>query len=165
METSGEQIQAFDLGVTWNPGSPRPVLLQSDTVTILLFYLPDGINWSEPSPDADLGGEELAVVTFHGCSRVTFGHPNEEVLHGHRLWPKGLRYNGAHEVLNSAWIAELEQVNAVHPRHDPRRWRKLRHFILTFQDSTFECVAEGFEVSVSSRPLEALVSELARRLY
>jgi hypothetical protein len=35
---------------------------------------------------------------------------------------------------------ELERRNSVHPRHDPTSYRRRRHFVFTFQDSTLECV-------------------------
>jgi len=32
--------------------------------------------------------------------------------------------------------------------HDPKRFEALAHYIFTFHDSTFECVAESFESTV-----------------
>ncbi len=40
-------------------------------------------------------------------------------------------------------------MNSVHPRHTPEWFfERKRHFIFAFHDSTFECVAESFEVEV-----------------
>jgi hypothetical protein len=74
--------------------------------------------------------------------------PHDEALHGHPLSPRGLSHYDAYEVMESSWIRALERVNSVHERHDASRYRGLRHFILTFHDSTFECVARTFSVSI-----------------
>jgi len=38
-------------------------------------------------------------------------------------------------------------MNAVHPRHSDAHFAALRHFVLTFHDATFECVAASYSVS------------------
>jgi hypothetical protein len=43
-------------------------------------------------------------------------------------------------------------MNSVHYRHDPERFRVLNHYILSFHDSTFECVAEGVLFSLVPGP-------------
>jgi hypothetical protein len=57
-------------------------------------------------------------------------------LHG-----RGLRPYAAHVVEGSSWIAELETRNRVHPYHRPEAFASLRHYLLTFHDETFECLA------------------------
>lgn len=111
----------------------------SERATLLAYWLAEGA--------ALLGdGESVAIVRFVGCSAVMFGPPNDEVLHGHLLARRGLSYDGAFEVLHSSWIRGLAQMNRVHPRHQPERFASLRHFILTFHDSTLECVAHDVEL-------------------
>jgi hypothetical protein len=75
------------------------------------------------------------------------GPPNDEALLGHPLAARGLSHYGAYEVIDSSWIRKLERMNSVHDRHDSSRFFKdKRHFVFTFHDSTFECIARGFEV-------------------
>jgi hypothetical protein len=39
-------------------------------------------------------------------------------------------------------------MNSVHPQHNRERFlARKRHFIFAFHDSTFECIAEAFEIS------------------
>ena len=90
-------------------------------------------------------GETMAVVRFVGCRAHMFGPPNDEAFAGHPLAGRGLRPYGAFLVQNSSWLRGLERMNAVHPRHNPERFRELKHFVLTFHDSTFECIARGAE--------------------
>jgi len=39
-------------------------------------------------------------------------------------------------------------MNYVHPRNEPAVFDKLHHYIFTFHDSTFECVAQSYTSSV-----------------
>src|SRR5262249_17748356 len=72
-----------------------------------------------------------------------FGPPNDEALSGHPLYRKGLRHYGVCEVKNSSWVRALERMNRVHPSHHPRMFSRYRHFVFTFHDTTFECIAGG----------------------
>jgi hypothetical protein len=74
------------------------------------------------------------------------GAPNNEALSGHPLYSRGLGYYGIYEIIESSWIRSLERMNRVHPSHKPRHFEELRHFVFTFHDDTFECVARGVEL-------------------
>jgi len=39
-------------------------------------------------------------------------------------------------------------MNSVHRCHDPETFKALTHYIFTFHDSTFECVAASFTFTV-----------------
>ena len=136
--------QRVDLGVTWDAGAPRPVLL-SGLRTFVAFYLTvhdpvaDRANPRVRGPRADHG---IAVVEFKRVTSIKVGSPNDEVLRGHPLWGSGLEFYSAHEVENSPWIAELAEVDRAHERFDESQWSGRRHFVLTFHDETVECVAK-----------------------
>ena len=89
------------------------------------------------------GGEQYAIVKFIGPRAHYFGSPSDETIRGHPLWELGLRPYGVFEVRKSSWIRALERMNRVHPNHNPSRFAALRHFVFTFHDNTFECVANG----------------------
>ena len=95
------------------------------------------IDWDTAKPE-DLGDEH--VVVLDGVHSVMFGSPNDEALHGHPLADRGLGAYAAHEVVSSSWIRGLERMNRAHSVHSAAACARLRHFILTFHDSTFECV-------------------------
>jgi hypothetical protein len=59
----------------------------------------------------------------------------------------------------------MEVANRVHPRHNPAQFADLRHFVLQFQDSTFECAAKGYRVETASGPLDAVATRLVVRLF
>ena len=90
----------------------------------------------------------IAVVTFADARAHTFGMPNDEALRGHPLFERGVGFYGAFQVENSSWIRALERINSVHPMHQPGFEDRLTHYVLTFHDSTFECVASEFSVEV-----------------
>ena len=58
---------------------------------------------------------------------------------------------------------QLERMNSVHALHNPERFSRLVHFVFSFHDSTFECVADDVEIAVHplSEPL-TLAVELFR---
>jgi hypothetical protein len=105
---------------------------------------------------------KVAVVYFRLYDCFTFGSPGDETLIGHRLFGRGLGFYSTHRVENSAWIAQLERQNSVHPQHDKERFLLNKtHYIITFHDTTFECVVnEGgswpTEVSVFNDHDEAI---------
>jgi hypothetical protein len=131
-------------------GAPLPLVV-SDESNLILAYLV-----SEPDPDwdgsyttvvsADSDDMAVALIRFRMAIAHMFGPPNDEAFEGHPLASRGLRPYAAFEIHQSSWIRRLERMNAVHPRHDPQRFMAgLRHFVFTFHDSTFECIAEWFE--------------------
>ena len=130
-----EHASVIELGVRWDPGATSPHLLQSERRTLLAFY----IGPTDPAYTDVLA--DVGVIEWRRCRGAILGSPNIDALHGHRLWHKGLReagHYGAAEVRNSAWIAATLRVLSAHEGYDSARWRGLRHFILSFHDSTFE---------------------------
>ena len=90
---------------------------------------------------APISGSGRATVEFEGCRKIILGAPNDEALGGHRLAQHGLVAFAFHEVTSSDLIAELVDRNRVHQRHSDALFSGLRHFLATFKDETFECVA------------------------
>lgn len=161
---SAEKVVALEGFPQSSVGAPCPAIVATEHSLAVLFYV------EEPDPNWDgtyvrmLGvessGEPSAVVTFERPSIHTFGPPNDEAFAGHRLASKGLRPYGAFEILNSQWIRQLEKMNSVHPRHDPKMYMEgKRHFILTFHDTTFECVARGYSIELARASIKELLAK------
>ena len=120
-------------------GSPFPVVVAREH-DVLLSYCIETVSEAET----------VAIVKFEGCYAHLFGPPNDEALSGHALYKRGLKPYSAFEIENSSWVKEYERMNSVHPRHDKDAFKKgKRHFIFTFHDSTFECIARDFKVEVT----------------
>lgn len=128
-----DNVVSLDTLPLHSPGSPAPLVLANDTGVVVAY---------EVAP----GGEETVIVRFVHPRAHTFGPPNDESLAGHPLANRGLKPYGIFEVIGSSWIRSLERANRIHPRHDPRPFARLRHFVFTFHDNTFECVAEAVEI-------------------
>jgi hypothetical protein len=102
------------------------------------------------------------IVQFIGCYPLAFGPPNDEAIEGHPFYKLGVGPYGCYEIINSPWDRALERANRVHHRHDPNAPRLGRHFILTFHDSTFECIACDFKVHATITERNQVMEEMLR---
>ncbi len=137
-------------------GAPEPIVLCDESKILLAYFMRN----TEPGPL----GEHLALVEFNRYWSFMFGMPNDEAFAGHPLQSRGLHPYGAFQIDNSSWIRQLERMNSVHPYHDPESFKRYKHYIFAFHDSTFECVAEGFSVSEQKGPLASLLGIMQTRL-
>jgi hypothetical protein len=131
-----DEVLNFDGLPYHSAGAPEPQLLANDYSLVLAY---------ETAPS----GEEYAIVKFAHPHAHYFGSPNDEALSGHPLAKRGLRAYGIFEIRNSSWIRAMERMNRVHVHHDARRFDALRHFVFTFHDTTFECVANGVSLAAT----------------
>src|SRR5512134_3046796 len=93
-----------------------------------------------------------------------FGPPNDEAFGGHPLAKRGLRPYSAAEVHKSSWLKLRIKMNSVHHRHSDALFAGLRHFIIAFHDSTFECLARAFTVSMFRGSINNAVAHMASML-
>lgn len=112
------------------------------------------------APVARDASGEIAAIDFLLSRAHSLGAPNDEALSGHPLAARGLGPYSAHEVIDSSWIRALEMQNRVHSGHSAALFAHLRHFIFTFQDATFECVARDLRVYLRERAV-ALLRDVA----
>jgi hypothetical protein len=122
-----------------DPGAPLPSVLVDESRLVLSYWLPSSPPHDASSP-MDCGFVRFDQVRIH-----LFGAPNDETLTGHALWGRGLGHYGVYQIKHSSLVRRLERMNAVHPRHTATAFDRLQHYIFTFHDSTFECVAEQLE--------------------
>ena len=156
--------------VPWDTGAPLPHVVASGHKAYLLYLV------SEPDPDWDGSyvtvvdpaipeALPIALVAFTGYYDLRFGGPNDEVFEGHPLYGKGLEAYGAHLIANSRWLAELEQINAVHSNYSPAVWKDRRHYLLLFHDEMFECIAEGHAIEVFRKSFADVLAIATARLF
>ena len=135
------------------PGSPMPAILCDEHQLHLAFLLSDTSDDDDPT-------DACAIVTFRSCRRHTLGGLSDETFGLHPLAKNGLKIYAAMEVVNSSWISALKtEQDALYP-NKPMQIENLRHFILTFHDSCFECLAMDYAVMVmrANNPAQALWS-------
>lgn len=159
----------LDLGFRWDAGAPEPHIVCSDGRAVLICYVGepdaawDGTSVTVTSP-ADAQESLFAVIEFEGCSSVRFGHPNDEVMAGHPLHGRGLEPYAAHEVHNSALLAEHARINSVHPRHSAARWAAVRHYFLAFHDDVVEVLADGIRARTVRGTMRGLLADATHAL-
>jgi hypothetical protein len=151
-----EYAEALALDIAWDSAAPLPHLLCAEGMAFVLFYLrrpgsgaPSG--QSLPVSARDQGG--LGVIEFTEVRLVKFGGPNDEGLYRHRLYGKGLDFYAAHQVVGSTWAAD----NGLRPGG-------ASHYVLTFQDSTLECLAGGMRTERAHASMAEALAALASRL-
>jgi hypothetical protein len=150
-------------------GAPLPVLLMDEYTLVLASCLElegppgwDGETARVVSPLTD--DMQVALLRFSPYGPFMFGPPNDENIEDHPLGSRGLKAYGAYRVESSSWIRTLERMNSVHPEHNPRAYDDLIHYIFTFHDSTFECVARALELSQHRGPLKSAIPKMQELL-
>jgi len=151
-------------------GAPLPVVV-ADEHTVMLAYHSSAKPTLEElaeidSPrvvDAKSEGT-IVIVSFVGAYASFLGPPNDEAFDGHPLADRGLHPYGAFEVECSSWIREAERRNRVHPFHRAEEFDTLHHFIFAFHDTTFEALADQFDLRVMVGSITTALHEMATRL-
>lgn len=87
------------------------------------------------------------IIEFKQCRFSRTGPPSDETIAGHPYYKYGMNSCGFYELESSDLIQSLINVDQIHSRHNLARWKTYKHFILTFHDSIFECVATEFEIN------------------
>jgi hypothetical protein len=167
-QAKGDRLQELTSLPPLDSGAPLPSLVTDDSHLLLAYMVSqhdspsDGAQprlVSASSPD-----KQIAIVRFQTPYGHSFGPPNDEALAGHPLSSHGLKPYSWFEVLESSWIQSLQEMNSVHPRHRPESFKTYHHYIATFHDSTFECVARGFGVIPHSGSMRSAVERMAQFL-
>lgn len=152
-------IKEIEGVIEMEPGAPCPVLVATDSSTSVSFYkLAEDVM-------VDLSEIEIYTVIFDSCIYHQFGAPNDETLSGHPYYALGLGAYGFYEVENSDLIKHLERINSVHPYHNKSRWKEYSHYIITFHDNMFECVATGYNISVSTGTPARIAKDFLQEEY
>jgi hypothetical protein len=129
-------------------GAPCPIVFATEHSVHLAYFIENEPDWNTVREIDENTKESVALVKFKNPHAHMFGPPNDEAFSGHPLASRGLRPYSVTEIQNSSWLRRLERMNAVHPYHKPERFSAYRHFVFAFHDSTFECIAEDFSVSI-----------------
>jgi hypothetical protein len=150
-------------------GAPLPLVMSNEHV-LLLAYVMEGESYEWDGrvlSDADLAMfvEYVALIEFERYRSYTFGSPNDEAISGHPLYGRGLRPYSAFEVKGSSWVRQLERMNSVHLHHNPEWFKALHHYVFTFHDSMFECVAAGYKITEREGAIAELMPEMQSRLH
>jgi hypothetical protein len=119
--------------------NPLPIVLAKDG-TVVLSYMA-----YVARRDAHV------IVSFHVAYEHRFGPPDRRGLAAHPLAGRGLKADGVFEVKDSSWASGSSG-------------GKGKHYIFTFRDAVFECLADGYGAETIDEDDDA-VRQMARRLY
>ncbi|WP_143822972.1 hypothetical protein [Mucilaginibacter sp. MD40] len=156
------QIVEITGAFSMDTGAPEPFLVSNENKVGLLFHAAEE---DEYLNTATAYLPLLVISKFSKCLKFSLGSPNDETLSGHPLYKHGLNSYGLFEVKGSPLIDDLKAINSVHPYYNKELYEAARHFIITFHDSTFECVAESYQVTVKRAPVAVARMELMDALH
>jgi hypothetical protein len=111
--------------------APEPFVVANERRVVIAYRIAE-IDFERFGPFDD-DDDPFCVVEFSAAAFHQFGPPGDAGLYAHPLAPQGLRGYTAHEIVNSSLVTDSWGPAAA---QDGRR-----HYVLTFQDSTYECVA------------------------
>jgi hypothetical protein len=133
-----DRIVELDLGCVPAAGVSEAVLVQTEYSVLLTF------NAMRPGVGGKWEEAGTALAEFPGCLLTRFGYPNDEARFEIPRYA-GVSY-GLYEVLGCSWLEDVNRQNrSSFPRHGG--WAA-RHFLFSFHDSTFECLASDVRLTV-----------------
>ncbi len=127
-------------------GAPSPTIISNDTELFIVFYMDidDMLALHQRNIIYDSG---VVVFKFDKYIKYTFGMPGNETIQGHPYSKLGIKSYSFYELKNSDFIKELQNIDKIHPYYNQEKWYKYKHYILTFHDNMFECIAQGFTIN------------------
>ncbi|NPT47677.1 hypothetical protein GNZ12_41580 [Paraburkholderia sp. 1N] len=114
----------------------EPFIVASDRRVILAYPIAEA-DFERFGP-FDSDDDPYCTVLFPDAVFHRLGPPGDVDLEIHPLASLGLSGYSVHEVMDSSLAAEISAVTS----HESVR----RHFVITFQGTTFECVASDYTV-------------------
>ena len=113
--------------------------------------------WMLDEPPFEPTTAPLAILRFDEVYLQCSGPPlhysgpaEHEALVGHPLLGRGRFARGVFRVNQSSLVRHFERMNSVHPYHDQPKLDAVTHYIFTFDDSTFECIAGSVYAAVEN---------------
>ena len=160
----------IDYPYPWDTGAPLPHVISNGYKTFLIYYVGEHNSKWNPSnkniTDLNTGHDDItALVKFINCYNYKFGGINDEVIHGHPLYKHGLEAYEAHIIINSKWLKEQESINSVHSNYSHTLWENYKHYIFTFHDEIFECIASDYKVDIFKGRICSVFSEATNKLF
>lgn len=146
-------------------GAPSPTIVSNDNELLITFYVDKESLFVEPQQRDTFYDTGVVTLRFKLALKYTFGLPNDETMHGHPYSRLGMRPYSFYELKDSDLIASMQKINSVHPYHNPETWKECRHYIITFHDNMFECVASGFEIREENVSLHDQAATMLNELF
>ena len=127
-------------------GAPSPIILSNDNDLFVAFYVDMDDLFSVPQERNVIYDTGIFSLKFKSFLKYTFGMPGNETIQGHPYAKLGMRSYSFYELKDSDLIKSLQDIDRFHPYYDGRKWKKYKHYIITFHDNMFECIAQDFSL-------------------
>jgi hypothetical protein len=127
-------------------GSPSPTILSNDNELFIAFYADKQNSSGIPQARNIIYDTGIFALKFKVYLKYTFGLPGEETIQGHPYSKLGMKSYSFYELKDSDLIKSLQNIEKAHPQYNSKKWEMYRHYILTFHDNMFECIAQDFEI-------------------
>ena len=150
-------------------GSPSPIIISNDNELFIAFYADRDSNSFEPYERDTFLDTGIFALKFKIYLKYMFGLPSNETIQGHPYSKLGMKSFTFYELKNSPVIKELQEIEKIHPYYNSEKWKKYKHFIITFHDNMFECIAQDFEIRQKDTSLHnqaaIMLNELSTRNF
>lgn len=128
-------------------GAPTPTIISNDSNLYIMFYAGRSDSNAEVLQERNsVYDKGIYILKFNLFLKYNFGIPGNEIIIGHPYAKLGLQSYAFYELEDSDWIKELMEIESVHPYFNKDKWIGYKHYILTFHDNMFECIARDFEI-------------------
>lgn len=144
-------------------GAPSPMVISNDSELFVSFYA-NKTSGQIPQERNIVYDTGIVVLKFKTFLKFNFGMPGTETIHGHPYHKLGLRSCSFYEMLDSDLMKELQKIDQVHPYYNSEKWKDFKHYILTFHDNMFECIAKEFEVNETNESVYQQTSIILNQL-
>ena len=111
-----------------------------------------------------------AIIQLIGCQAKTFTYSTADTFSELPRFYGDLDPGSIYEIKNSAWVTQVTEnaasltVDVKGPSKAKQRskpkTRPLKHFVFTFFETTFQCVAEGLRSEIRTDPFGLIASDL-----
>lgn len=154
--------------LVWEPAPyiEGPVIFQTSEGIILVFdvvCLKGNGSWDDFLNHKLLTNRLMALVEVKGCLLSKFGFPGVEEIDANSLSEKGLIGYGVFEVINSLWEKMLQEKRLITWWHKVKlssnsntKYQSKRHFIISFKEGCFECLADELDVTLTEETDEKI---------
>lgn len=138
-------------------GAPSPLIIANDDELYLTFYIAnEGYQHLDiPHQRSESNDIGICILKFKSYLKYTFGAPSNETIGGHPYYKLGMRSASFYELEGSDLVKQLQNIANVHPYYKPERWSLYKHYIVTFHDNMFECVAQEFVMELQNKTLNS----------
>ena len=150
-------------------GAPSPTILSNDNELFIAFYADKESTSAMLQERNTIYDTGIVALKFKRYLKYTFGMPSNETIHCHPYSKLGMRSCSFYELRNSDLIKSLQDMEKINEDYDPETWKMYKHYILTFHDNMFECIAQDFEIREENTSLynqaTVMLNELSVRHF